>query len=205
MNQRGLPAIAAAMVLVVGLCSQAEAFPHTGLNLSPKDIATIERGDLAIKTVPVDNNQLVEIDVAGTVNAPVPKVWHLLENYDNYSKIFPDLTNTKVVKRDGNDTQNFADINAPWPLPQRWVLMKDVYHPRDFTYSWTRLDGTMKECRGSWTLLPYKGATLAVYKVTVNPDYPFFPGWLLNFISAQIAPQALDHLRDYTKRHIDTL
>jgi len=70
-------------------------------------------------------------------------------------------------------------LNLPWPLKDRYYILKMKRKPEEFTFSWTLYAGNTKVNEGSWQLLSFQGSklkTLAVYRLLTNPGVSVSPG-----------------------------
>ncbi|MFQ5721483.1 MAG: SRPBCC family protein [Candidatus Aminicenantales bacterium] len=82
------------------------------------------------------------------------------------------LLKFKQLEIENNPFYFYNRFNLPWPLKDRYYILKMKRLPEDFTFSWTLYAGNTKINEGSWQLIPFPGnryKTLAVYRLLTNP------------------------------------
>lgn len=63
-------------------------------------------------------------------------------------------------------------FNLPWPLEDRYYILKMIRNPEKYSFLWTLFVGNTKVNDGSWELKEYKGnkrKTLAIYTLYTDP------------------------------------
>lgn len=107
-----------------------------------------------------------------TVKAPPEKVWSILTDYDNASKVFPQMKKCKLVQDNGNHKLVKHTI-APSGLPGSYEYTVEVKENAPHAMEWHRVSGAFKQVDGYWKLEPLDGGrtTLVTYASYVDGGF----------------------------------
>ena len=98
---------------------------------------------------------------------------------EDWQQLEKKLLRFKQQEISGNTFYFYNCLNLPWPLKDRYYILKMKRKPEEFTFSWTLYAGNTKVNEGSWQLLSFQGSklkTLAVYRLLTNPGVSVSPG-----------------------------
>jgi ribosome-associated toxin RatA of RatAB toxin-antitoxin module len=151
--------------------------------------------------------------VAATIiNAPVPELCALIQNYEGYPSFMPNMQSTKVSQ----SGPSFSVIDVVLKLPlgkiKKYRLrMEPKSSAESCTVAWKlvpwqglKQEETITDTTGSWQLTPgpATGKTTVKYTVFTDPGpIPFGAGWIVDSLSKDSIPQTLEALRKRAAAH----
>lgn len=97
----------------------------------------------------------------------------------DWPKFEKELIEFKQENVQGDTLYFYNRFNLPWPLKDRYYILKMIRKPEDYAFYWTLYAGNTKVNKGSWELMPFKGSrrkTLAVYTLLTDPGVSVSPG-----------------------------
>ncbi len=156
-------------------------------------LAELERGQLDLQLYETQSSSPY-IQARGLLNVPVEKAWQALTDFGDYPRYFQNLTRAETRSRQGNKAQVYVTFDFPFPFNQVWVLNEYRIDTARRQLTWKMLDGNLKNSNGSgsWTLQPYKGKTLATYRLSVSRGG--LQDWVQQQAFYQLAPSIFRHL-----------
>jgi len=104
-----------------------------------------------------------------TVKAPPEKVWQILTDYDNASRVFPQMKKCKLMQDHGH-TKIVKHVISPSGLPGSYEYTVEVKETAPTAMEWHRVSGAFKQVDGYWKLEPLDGGrtTLVTYASHVD-------------------------------------
>ncbi len=166
--------------------------------LSPKQRESLRRGEIITRTLRVNKTQ-GHGEAIGVVDAPPARVFTVIADVAHYKEFMTRVTESKVIKREGN-TYDFAyTIDMPWPLADYHCVTHNVHkvdakHQR-YERRWKLVSGTFNQNEGYWRLRPWPGGkTLVTYSVVVQPKTAV-PDFIVNFVAKKALPRAIKSIR----------
>lgn len=183
-------------IFTIYFLSGIMAFGFAGVNVYSKN-----RSDGIVVTKPkTENTNSLCGRVTGIVDGPVDLVWAVLSNYNHFHEFFPRMPVTFIVdervieeinkKPEWNrkelevllndyrinelrsDTVYFYNVvDMPFPVSDRWYLLKMIRNPKEFYVYWSLVIGNMILNDGSWKLsrcVHNPNSTLATYTTCSN-------------------------------------
>ncbi|OWY22685.1 START domain protein [Sphingobacteriales bacterium UPWRP_1] len=127
-----------------------------------------------------------------TINAPVDKVFELLNNFDNYASWMPGCIENKVLKRiSDTELYQYNVTDAPWPVSDRDSVMKTKISKQSTGVILIELSAApdyipaKKGCvrvptyKGYWKLTPGGNTTQVIYEGKPSTGGSI-PAWLAN-------------------------
>ncbi|GIW23688.1 MAG: hypothetical protein KatS3mg068_2695 [Candidatus Sericytochromatia bacterium] len=140
------------------------------------------------------NSNLGIITVIGKIDANIDYVWKLL-NSDN-KQIYPDILEKHILEKKGNLYVKKSLLNFPWPLSDRWTIIKEIIDPVNYGKEWIEIGGDIKVNRGAVRLFPYKNnTTIMVFKLSFDPGLSFIPEWAIEMGMKSKAPSIIERIR----------
>ena len=113
--------------------------------------------------------------LTATFTVPVmpERAWTVLTDYVKTGEAMPDITEVKLLSRNGNTVRLMQIYNAPYTfgLPIKAVL--EVTEKPKTTILYRMIDGDqIKKLSGSWKIMPFKSGTRIVHRITLVPEIP---------------------------------
>ncbi len=162
--------------------------------------ARLAKGEVIIKTTEVKGEDIPKVIATAVINAPMEKVWSLIEKCENYEKTMMNVKLAQELSRKGNKIRCKTIIDLPWPLSDLTAITDAVHviKPGEvYTRSWKLVSGDFDFNDGSWTLKSFKGdpnKTLIVYRVHVKP-HTSIPDSVKSAAQKSTLPDLFEHLR----------
>jgi hypothetical protein len=164
--------------------------------------------------------------VMGIIDAPIDLVWMALSDYNHFHQFLPRLPVTFIVDKNvmveinkkpqwnrqelesmlsrhrlhtlNSDTVYFYNVlDMPFPVGDRWYLLKMIREPEKYTVHWSIVTGNMVVNDGSWELTPCSddpSHTLAVY-TTCSDSGVNLPKFIINIGMKKSLPGIITGLR----------
>ncbi|HUT54799.1 MAG TPA: SRPBCC family protein [bacterium] len=129
-----------------------------------------EQGSLLIVRQKPDMT-LINITGGQVVNAPLAKVWEVINDFEHYPEFMPQTTEEKVLDRPSENrvlVEQSIGIKI-WQLPSvdiTYKLMQEL-EPKSKVRFW-HLDGSLPGTYGGWDLVPAGGQTMIFYTLYSN-------------------------------------
>jgi hypothetical protein len=165
------------------------------------------RGKIITQTIRLPNSNTYECRAVGVVYAPIERVWKVLCDYNRFKEFMPNFSESflvhpdaiqRILNKEINDWPKFEKfllkskiektendvlyfynrLNLPWPLKDRYYILKMVQNSENYNFRWTQFIGNTKVNDGSWELIPFRGSkrkTLAIYTLITDPGISFSP------------------------------
>ncbi|MCK5798768.1 MAG: SRPBCC family protein [Deltaproteobacteria bacterium] len=166
--------------------------------LSPEQRRSLHRGEIITRTLRVTKTR-GRGEAIGVIDAPPARVFSVIADVAHYKEFMTRVTESKVIKREGN-TYDFAyTIDMPWPLADYHCVTHNVHkvyakHQR-YERRWKLVSGTFTKNEGYWRLGPWPGGkTLVTYSVVVQPKTAV-PDFIVNFVAKKALPRAIKSIR----------
>ena len=144
-----------------------------------------------------------------TVKTTVKDVVSLLQDVKNYSKIFPDLSESKVLKREGDTVQyQYTRTAAPWPVSDRDGIYKMIFHTNRNTGAVNTEAYAVpdmlpekedvvriRKSRAYWRITPKANGMVQIeYEVHADPGGNI-PSWLANEAAVNVPFDTFKNLK----------
>lgn len=162
--------------------------------------ALLAKGKVIITTTEIKGQDIPKVEAKGVINAPMAKVWALIEKCEDYEKTMMNLKLATELSRKGNKIRCKTILDLPWPLDDL-TAVTDATHvikPGEmYSRTWKLVSGDFDFNNGSWTLKPFKGdpnKTLAIYRVHVKP-HTSVPDALKAKAQKSSLPDLFNHIR----------
>jgi ribosome-associated toxin RatA of RatAB toxin-antitoxin module len=152
---------------------------------------TFEVGDVEVTSKRVPGSEYRRTIAVGLIDASPEAVWAVIEDCGRYAGRLPRIIESRVRKQQGNARECEVKVDFPAPLKDARVVTRAVDQVQGGTRwhrDWTLLEGDFVTNAGSWTLVPWKGRTLAVYAVHVEPRSKVSPG-LQKLVQSRTVPK----------------
>ena len=138
---------------------------------------------------------------SGLINASPDRVFALMTDFDSYSRFYTGMPRSETRRRAGRTVDAYFMLEFPWPLPRRWTLDKFQVDHEGRSFTWSRLDGTVKRYEGVARFSEWRGhRTLMRFQAAMDPGFGFVPNWLLSYLTATGLPAIVSGPRDYLQR-----
>lgn len=190
MARRGALLIGAAFVAAL-------AVPHTAHSQSRSKLA---QGHIHARFVEVEGYDTPKAIVKAVINAPPKKVWSVVGDCHNYKKTFNRVSNSKLIKKQGNKHICLVEVDMPFPLSDLTAITSAIHKegPEVYSRKWHLLRGDYTINSGSWTLKPFDEAgtrTLVHYTLHAEPNTAV-PDWVRLKAQESTFPKMIERLRE---------
>jgi ribosome-associated toxin RatA of RatAB toxin-antitoxin module len=131
------------------------------------------------------------------VHAKPEHVWHILTDYSNATKVFPQLRKCEVLQDKGNVKILKHQVNpSGLPACSTYQYIVEVKENAPHSLEWHRLSGDFKAVDGFWKLDPSNNGhdTLVTYSSYVNGGF-FMPQILIKRQFRVDMPNVLTNLK----------
>jgi ribosome-associated toxin RatA of RatAB toxin-antitoxin module len=160
--------------------------------------AALDRGGVVyVEGQPTDGSG-VALTACGVVDASPVEVWPVIRDCEEYQHFLPGVTHSALEYRGADVALCESLIDLPFPLGELRAVERVVETPLDgggFERRWTLERGNYRRLNGSWTLLPWEGRTLAIYRLDMDPN-TVVPDFLLRRAQSATAPKVFAAIRD---------
>lgn len=116
------------------------------------------------------------IDAQSCINAPVNIIYHVLADYENHEKYFPNTRVSTILKKKGNYL--FVHKQLSFTMKEIHIYMGVWLYPEKHKIIWKTQKGFMKKNSGYWQLKPLdENHTMLYYHISTIPAYSI-PEWV---------------------------
>jgi Polyketide cyclase / dehydrase and lipid transport len=132
-------------------------------------LAGVRENNVAIYSRPRQGSPLKEFKAVGAIDAPTYAVYAVIDDFQNYPKFMPFMTETRLIKRDGDSMVGYQRL-APkicadrdytlrvwkksWPASDGRVFMSQWSPANDLGPPETKGVVRVKVCEGKWLFEP---------------------------------------------------
>lgn len=157
------------------------------------------KGEVLIDTTPVAGCELPEARMRAVVDAPLERVWAIIDKCDEYRTTMPRIRESKELSREGDVIRCRIVFGAPWPMKDLSAITVARHEstPARKSRSWDLESGDYKHNRGSWVLVPFDAEgkrTLVEYRLHSEPKVGV-PAFLQEFAVRNGLPDLISQLR----------
>lgn len=191
----------AALTLALTLALVAAlAVPARAAEPSAADKTKLEAGEILIKAFQVPGSELPRAQVTAVIEAPMAKVWAVIEKCADYKRTMVRVLESEELSRAGSTVTCRTKVDMPWPFDDLEATTKathTVEPGKSYRRAWTLVKGTYTRNEGSWTLTPWAGSadrTLVVYEVHAEPTISI-PVSIQKRASRSALPDLIEKLR----------
>ncbi|MGJ3253895.1 MAG: SRPBCC family protein [Elainellaceae cyanobacterium] len=158
-----------AIALIVATSFGFPALAQSGSAVSQlpsQDQAALQSGRV---TLSGSNGQYT---VRVLVSAPAATAWSVLTDYNNFSRFFPSVAESRLLRSDGNQ-RVFEQINVirifPISRRSRIVIAATESYPQRIAFN--LVEGDVDSLQGTWQLEPISATqVLITHQVSVQPE-----------------------------------
>jgi ribosome-associated toxin RatA of RatAB toxin-antitoxin module len=169
--------------------------PEAIFRISADEERRIQKGDIIVHVEETDE-PIKRTLVTGLIDAPPDVVYPIYADFESYPELFKTAKSSDILKREGNVLTCKVVMDFPWPLGSRWVTNHTTMDPENTSFTFKKFDGSVRIYEGSLKILPEgNGRSRVVYAAKVDPALPV-PAWLVNMISANYFPMAIERVRE---------
>jgi len=159
---------------------------------------TEQRDDVVIYSRPHTDSRLKEFKAIGPIAAPTSAVHAVIDDFQNYPKFMPFMTECRLIKRDGDSIVGYQRLSPKvcadrdytlrvwkksWPASDGLVFMSQWSPANDLGPPETKGVVRVKVCEGKWLLEP-EGITKTRATYSVYTDSGgFLPSFIANHVS----------------------
>ena len=139
------------------------------------------------------------------IDAAVPKLCALLQDYADYPNFMPNTASVKVAQAGSGNQVIDVTLNLPMGKVKKYRLkMSPASSADSCTLAWKlvpwpglKQEETIADTTGSWQLASAgPGKSAVTYTVSTDPGpVPFGLGWIVDSLSKDSIPQTLEGLR----------
>ena len=202
-----MPSITSRLCCALLVFSAGAAFAAEAL-----DLRHLSESAVALADVSQPGSPGKSFVAATIINAPVPELCALIQNYEAYPGFMPNTQSTKVSQRGASFSVIDVVLKLPLGKIKKYRLrMEPKASAESCTVAWKlvpwqglKQEDTITDTSGSWQLTPAPAAGKTVVKYTVYTDpgpIPFGAGWIVDSLSKDSIPQTLEALRKRAGAH----
>lgn len=135
----------------------------------------LAKGEVIVSEKEVSGYDMPRVTAVGVINAPMEKVWKIIDDCSNYTKTMTRVEESKELSRNGSKIRCKVVLDLPWPLGTLEAVTDAVHTVQPgklYKREWKLVSGDYHYNVGSWTLEPFNGdpkRTKATYRVLVKP------------------------------------
>ncbi len=129
----------------------------------------LERGMVSLVESHEKSGRLQQVTVIGLVNAPQEIVWQVITDYPNYTRIFSNLDELEVVKKDGDDVILEYELEVPGPNLE-YRLRHHHVPMRTLEISLADDEGDLQTGAWRYDLLPFDNGKKTIVIYTLYTD-----------------------------------
>ena len=171
----------------------------------PVDMRSVTESAVKLVDVSKAGSPARSFVAATLIDAPLPQLCALIQNYADYPSFMPNTASTKVSQTGAGFTVIDVTLKLPMGKVKKYRLrMEPKAAPDSCVVAWKMLpweglkqEETIADTTGYWQLSPAaSGKTAVKYVVTTDPGpIPFGLGWIVDSLSKDSIPQTLEALR----------
>lgn len=170
-----------AIAMVILSLSSARVF-------AAPDLSSREAADLQAGRVIVHKHTDGHLGGVGLalIKAPAWKIWQVVTDYPKYPEFMPRALSAEIMQSDAHGLMLKTVYRGRWPVPTVWSESRIEHHcenPSKLEMQWHAVRTNLRFNQGSWTLEPYRGATLVTYDSTF--EFPWLPESFLSSSSQE--------------------
>ncbi len=139
-------------------------------------------------------------ELYAVINAEPGKVWQHIYNYNDVKTWYPDMLESKLISRNGNDAELAGKIDMPLVFEDRHFKLEGNYTATPTMvegkaayvgqFNYVKGSGNMKDMYGYWLVMENpnkKGTTLLKYVVNVDLGV-WIPDFVLRWAQSRMFP-----------------
>lgn len=162
----------------------------------------LERGEIFCYPRKVAGSDVPEMVLKAVVNAPMARVWKIVDACGNYKRTQPRVKDSVEVSRKGQRVVCRVTIDLPFPYSDKTSVTEAIHTvtPQRCSRRWKLLSGDYKVNEGGWVLTPFRGdprRTLVVYRALAEPD-AWVPDWIRKTAQKRSLPELIRRLRQHS-------
>ena len=161
-------------------------------------------GHIDVWMVEVDGYDTPKAVVKAMIDAPVGKVWPLIDECARYDETMLSIASSELLKKKGDTHTCRIEVDMPFPL-DNLVAVTEADHvagPKVWSRSWKLVSGDYTVNQGFWKLTPHGpdgSQTMVHYQLLAEPTISI-PEWVQKKVQRSTLPKLIEHLRDQAKQ-----
>ncbi len=182
------------LYFIASLIIPINAYSYT---LTEDDKSQILSGNILIKEAK-NKEDVPGLIAAFSVNSDLKDIWNVFVDYENFTKVFSDVKNLKVLEQNENGA-----------VVEFWVdaVLSDLnyvlYRKYDIPYrklTWVKRSGDLKLIEGSWEVfdLPFENKKMVVYSSFVEVGF-LIPTKLVRWGAMRKAEEMCIRIRNWVE------
>lgn len=186
-------------LLLLGCCGAVQA-------ADPVDLRKLSESAVTLVETTKPGSAGKSFVAATIINAPVESLCALIQDYADYPSFMPNTESAKVAMATAGRAVVDVTLKLPMGKIKKYRLgMEATVTPDACTVAWKQLpwrglkaEETIADTYGYWQFTPAATPGKAVVKYVVYTDpgpIPFGLGWIVDSLSKDSIPQALEGLR----------
>jgi len=129
------------------------------------------------------------------------KAWRVLTSYEDGALKMPDIKQSKLISRQGNQLEVAQTYQAPYTFGLRIKARLAITESPPRAMSYRLISGDrIRSLQGNWTLTPVKGGTLVKHQIKIDPDLPAMLRPLYFELSETNLKQSMEILRNLMEK-----
>ncbi|MEY3014850.1 MAG: hypothetical protein RIT45_3585 [Pseudomonadota bacterium] len=165
--------------------------------------ARLEAGEVIIRAYAVKGSELPRTKLRAVINAPMEKVWAVIERCNDYKRTMVRVIESKELSRKGNVVTCRVKVDMPWPIDDLAATTRAVHTAvpgKSYSRVWSLVDGDYKANEGGWKLTPWgdkPGRTYVEYEVYAVPKIAV-PVWIQKKAARSALTDLIERLRKFS-------
>lgn len=129
------------------------------------------------------------------------KAWRVITSYEDAALKMPDIKQSKLISRKGNQLEVAQTYQAPYTFGLRIKARLAITEspPRQMSYRLISGD-RINSLQGNWTITPVSGGVLVKHQIRIDPDVPAMLRPLYFELSETNLKQSMEILRDLIEK-----
>ena len=190
-----LPSFMLFLVAIGAVFSMMTDLVLASADLTDAQMAKLEKGDVLVAVRHTVRPSKGTVEATILIDAFAESIWQVMVNCHEIPTFVPGLKDCQVLASGENWEIIRHDVKWIWFFPKLTYVFR-AHYEQNRRIDFTRLEGDLREMKGSWRLTPMGDGhqTLLRYSVFLDPGF-FVPQWLVRFSLKKSLPDVLTAIR----------
>lgn len=145
-------------------------------DLTTSEIALLKNGKQIKQAVTIEGQIWPKVIVVSLIPHTPKQNMEVFSQFESHRKFIPNLTKSKIVRKEGNATDVSFEMDMPMPVSNSLYTTRHILENTgdDYKISWSLLKSNqMKSSNGFVVFEAFEGKTLFTYENHISPDSSF--------------------------------
>lgn len=167
----------------------------SAMMLNQNDINNLEKGKVIQKSLsPQLKKSLKGSESKILINAPLKKVWEVIDKKENFPKFIHQIKDIEVIENKNNQQKVATTVKLCDLLPSFKYILTFDQSEKYKRMKFKKTGGAFKELFGYFEVVPYQGKTILAYRIYSDPGF-FIP----EFICKKLRCDAIEVMKSIKK------